>query len=154
MQEMRGTSRDIKVWASDPSKTTARRVTDVKVSSRYRPESQSGSFVLRPRIKVWMQCQNGFGFGSRFVAILEAVDRTGSIKNAAVEVGWSYRHVWSRIKKAEAALSCTLVTTKLGGQRKDRSELTPDARQIVSRFHELRKRLLDLASRDADFANP
>ncbi len=40
-----------------------------------------------------MQCQNGFGFGSRFVAILEAVDRTGSIKHAAAEVGWSYRHV-------------------------------------------------------------
>jgi len=101
-----------------------------------------------------MQGENGFGFGSRFVAILEAVDRTGSIKHAAVELGWSYRHVWSRIKRAEAALSCLLVTTKLGGQGKDRSELTPEARQIVSRFHELRKRLLDLASRDADFANP
>jgi len=101
-----------------------------------------------------MQGEDGFGFGSRFVAILEAVDRTGSIKHAAAELGWSYRHVWSRIKRAEGALGCTLVTTKLGGQGKDRSELTPDARRIVSRFHELRTRLFDLASRDADFANP
>jgi molybdate transport system regulatory protein len=101
-----------------------------------------------------MQCPNGFGFGSRFIAILEAVDRTGSIKHAAAEVDWSYRHVWSRVKKAEEALACTLVTTQLGGLGKDRSELTPAARQIVSRFHELRTRLLDLASRDPDFANP
>jgi molybdate transport repressor ModE-like protein len=101
-----------------------------------------------------MQCDNGLGFGSRFVVILEAVDRTGSIKHAAAEVGWSYRHVWSRIKRVEAALGCTLVTTKLGGQGKDRSELTPAGRGVMSRFYELRTRLLDLASQDADFANP
>src|SRR4051812_49810298 len=109
---------------------------DVKTTTRSRSEPQLGSPILRPRIKVWMQSENGFGFGSRFVAILEAVDRTGSIKHAAAELGWSYRHVWSRIKRAEEALGCTLVTTKLGGQGKDRSELTPAARGVVSRFHE------------------
>ena len=101
-----------------------------------------------------MQAPNGFGFGSRFIAILEAVDRTGSIKHAAADVGRSYRHVWSRVKRAEEALSCTLVTTHLGGPDKDRSELTPAARHVVSRFHELRTRLLSLASRDPDFSDP
>ncbi len=101
-----------------------------------------------------MQAPNGFGFGSRFIAILEAVERTGSIKHAAAAVGWSYRHVWSRIKRAEEALACTLVTTQLGGPDRDRSELTPAARHVVSRFHELRTRLWGLASRDPDFANP
>jgi molybdate transport system regulatory protein len=129
-------------------------VNDVGVSSSSRRESQPAGIVLRPRIKVFMQAENGFGFGSRFVAILEAVHRTGSIKHAAAEQGWSYRHVWSRIKRAESALGCRLVTTRLGGQGKDRSELTPEAIQIISRFHEVRNRLLDLASRDADFANP
>jgi molybdate transport repressor ModE-like protein len=101
-----------------------------------------------------LQSPSGFGFGSRFVAILEAVERTGSIKHAAAEVGWSYRHVWNRVKRAEEAIGCVLVTTQLGGPGKDRSGLTPDARRIVSRFHELRNRLLDLASRDPDFAGP
>ena len=123
-------------------------------SSTRRPEPQPGIPALRPRIKVWMQAPNGFGFGSRFIAILEAVERTGSIKHAATEVGWSYRHIWSRIKRAEEALACTLVTTQLGGPDRDRSELTPAARHIVSRFHELRTRLWGLASRDPDFANP
>jgi molybdate transport repressor ModE-like protein len=101
-----------------------------------------------------MQSPSGFGFGSRFIAILEAVERTGSIKHAAAEVGCSYRYIWNRVKRAEAALGCVLVTTQLGGPGKDRSELTPDARRIVSRFHDLRTRLLALASRDPDFANP
>jgi len=126
----------------------------VKSPPRSHAKSLQSAPCLRPRIKVWMQCESGFGFGSRFVAILEAVDRTGSIKHAAAELGWSYRHVWSRIKRAEEALGCTLVTTRLGGQGKDRSELTPDSRGVVFRFHELRGRLLALASRDEDFANP
>jgi molybdate transport system regulatory protein len=129
-------------------------VNDVKVSSSSRRGSRAGGIALRPRIKVWVQAENGFGFGSRFIAILEAVHRTGSIKHAAAEQGWSYRHVWSRIKRAEAALDFALVTTQLGGAGKDRSELTPEARQIVSRFHEWRTRLLNLASRDPDFADP
>jgi molybdate transport system regulatory protein len=127
---------------------------DVKVSTRSRPEPQRRNPILRPRIKVWLQSPNGFGFGSRFIAILEAVDRTGSIKHAATEVGWSYRYVWNRIKAAEDALACPLVTTLLGGPGKDRSELTPAARQIVARFHDLRARLLNLAARDPDFASP
>src|SRR5262249_39578369 len=85
---------------------------DGKSPTRPRTEPQPGLPTLRPRIKVWMQAPNGFGFGSRFIAILEAVDRTGSIKHAAADVGWSYRHVWSRIKRAEEALACTLVTTQ------------------------------------------
>src|SRR5947209_4413116 len=124
--------------SGDLSSPAAWRVLDVKVSPRSQAGSQQGGPRLRPRIKVWMQSENGFGFGSRFVAILEAVDRTGSIKHAAAELGWSYRHIWSRIKKAEVALGCTLVTTQLGGPDKDRSELTPAARHILSRYPELR----------------
>src|SRR4051812_13596704 len=127
---------------------------DVKTTTRSRSEPQLGSPILRPRIKVWMQSANGFGFGSRFVGILEAVDRTGSIKHAAAEVGWSYRHVWSRIKRAEEALGCPLVATRVGGQGNERSELTPEAHAVVSRFRELRTRFLTLASRDPDFADP
>src|SRR4051794_17267685 len=69
---------------------------DMNVSSRPRPVPKTepepqpqaqaqpppARPVLRPRIKVWLQGPNGFGFGSRFVAILEAVDRIGSIKHA------------------------------------------------------------------------
>jgi molybdate transport repressor ModE-like protein len=101
-----------------------------------------------------LQCDNGLGFGSRFIAILEAVERTGSIKHAAADLGWSYRHVWSRIKEVETALGCKLVTTRLGGQGKDRSELTTAGRDVVSAFHQLRSRLLDVTSRDAEFRKP
>ena len=110
-----------------------------------------GPMRLRPRIKVWLQCENGVGFGSRFVAILEAVERTGSIKHAAADRGWSYRHVWSRIKRIEGALGCRLVTSKLGGSGSERSGLTAEGRDVVARFHALRGQLLALASREAAF---
>jgi molybdate transport system regulatory protein len=126
----------------------------MRVSDRFPIEPGHGAARLRPRIKVWLQCENGLGFGSRFVAILEAVDRTGSIKHAAADLGWSYRHVWSRIKEVEAALGDKLVVTRRGGQGTDRSELTPFGHDAVSRFRELRGRLLKLASREEEFGQP
>jgi hypothetical protein len=47
-----------------------------------------------------------------FGEILRAVDRTGSIKQAAAEMGKNYRHVWARIKEADAARGGTLVETR------------------------------------------
>ena len=72
----------------------------MKPSPRSKATSPPAGPYLRPRIKVWLQCENGFGFGSRFIAILEAVDRTGSIKHAAAELGWSYRYAWNRVKRS------------------------------------------------------
>src|SRR6478735_6959070 len=92
--------------SGEPRNSTPWRVPEMRSPARHPTQPQQEAPRLRPRIKVWMQCDNGLGFGSRFVAILEAVDRTGSIKHAAADLGWSYRHVWSRVKRAEAALGC------------------------------------------------
>jgi len=37
--------------------------------------------------------------------VLQAVERTGSIKEAAAELDKSYRHVWARVKEAEQTFS-------------------------------------------------
>jgi molybdate transport system regulatory protein len=42
------------------------------------------------------------------------VDRTGSIKQAVASLGKGYRHVWTRIKEAEASLGGILVETRRG----------------------------------------
>jgi hypothetical protein len=79
---------------------------------------------LRPRVKVWFEAADGSGFGSGLVAILQAVERAGSIKRAADDLGRSYRHIWDRIKSAERALGRPLVSTQVGGQGAQRSQLT------------------------------
>jgi len=96
-----------------------------------------------PRAKVWLERNGRYVFGLGISNILKAVARTGSIKQAANEVGKSYRHVWSRIKQVERDLGEALVETKVGGHDPHRSELTDTARQLIARFDDLRDRVFE-----------
>lgn len=82
---------------------------------------------MAPRVKVWLESQGNYAFGFGIAEILQAVDRARSIKQAAGDLGKSYRYVWGRIKKAEKTLGQQLVETQIGGKDAQRSTLTPAA---------------------------
>src|SRR5438046_421210 len=55
---------------------------------------------LVPRVKVWLEAEGRYAFGFGLCEMLQAVDKTGSIKQAAARLGKSYSYVWGRIKEA------------------------------------------------------
>ena len=89
---------------------------------------------VKPRVKLWLEKNDEYAFGLGISNILEAVNNTGSIKEAAASLGKSYRHVWSRIKAAESALGVPLVATRVGGEGTQRSNLTDSARLLVQEY--------------------
>jgi molybdate transport system regulatory protein len=89
-------------------------------------------------VKVWLEAGGKYAFGFGLCEMLQAVGRTGSIKQAAADLDKSYRYVWGRIKEAERALGRQLVETQVGGRDTQRSSLTPVAREMVTAFLELR----------------
>lgn len=97
---------------------------------------------LTPRVKVWIELDGDYVFGHGIAEILDAVEATGSLKEAAAKIGKSYRHVWSRVKEAEEALDRQLVETHVGGQGTKRSFLTDNARKLLESFVALRERML------------
>jgi molybdate transport system regulatory protein len=99
---------------------------------------------VAPRIKVWIEIDGSYVFGRGISDILKAVDEAGSIKQAAVSLGKSYRYVWKRIKDAESALGAPLVETQVGGKDAHRSDLTELARTLVEEFDRLRARMGEL----------
>jgi molybdate transport repressor ModE-like protein len=99
---------------------------------------------LAPRVKVWLETEGHYVFGFGVAEILQAVDRAGSIKQAATDLGLSYRYVWGRIKDAERALSRQLVEAHVGGAGTRRSSLTSEARRLLPAFLALRSRMLQL----------
>ena len=103
---------------------------------------------LRPRIKVWLETDGRYAFGFGMSEILRAVDKHGSIKQAAGALGKSYRYVWGRLKEAERALGQTLVETHVGGKDLQRSFLTPAARQLVDDFLAIRHRMIQVADQE------
>jgi molybdate transport system regulatory protein len=114
-------------------------------AARRRPARPPG---LAPRVKVWLEAGGAYAFGLGVAEILRAVDRTGSIKHAARAVGKSYRHVWGRVKQAEAALGRRLVETQVGGRGVQRSGLTPEARRLAEHFLAFRARVAALAAQE------
>src|SRR5690348_1413506 len=87
---------------------------------------------LVPRVKVWLEYRGRYAFGFGLAEILQAVERAGSFKQAACDLGKSYRYIWGRIKQAEIVLGQQLVQTQVGGKEQKRSSVTPAARQLVA----------------------
>jgi molybdate transport system regulatory protein len=104
--------------------------------------------VPAARVKVWIEVDGAYVFGRGICAILQAVRDSGSIKQAADDVGKSYRHVWARIKAAEQAIGDSLVVSRVGGSKTRRSELTPLAEELVADFARLRASLIETTERE------
>ena len=103
--------------------------------------SKKNAQPLSPRVKVWLEIDGDYVFGWGICEILQAVGEAGSIKDAAVQLGKSYRYVWGRVKDAEAAIGEPLVETRVGGVIEQRSDLTPLATQLIQDFIEFRARM-------------
>lgn len=105
------------------------------------PREKRHPLAITPRAKIWLEVDGDYVFGLGICRILEAVDETGSIKEAAAGVGKSYRHVWSRIKEVEQKLGIPLVATQVGGGDARRSTLTESARQLASCYRQMRQQV-------------
>ncbi len=118
----------------------------VKSTSAVRSKSATKTTAqIRPRVKVWLEVGDDYVFGWGICEILLTVRETGAIKEAAAQLGKSYRYVWGRVKDAEATLQQPLVETRVGGVVEQRSDLTPLANQLVEDFVAFRSRMLDVA---------
>ena len=103
---------------------------------------------LVPRVKVWLETEGHYALGFGLSQILQSVEKAGSIKQAAEDLGKSYRYIWGRIKEAERALRAQLVVTQVGGHGSQRSLLTPAARLLVRDFLSVRRRMQALVVRE------
>lgn len=106
---------------------------------------------LSPHVKFWLELDGERVFCPGVCQILQAVDETGSIKQAAARVGRSYRFVWGRLKQAEQAFGEPLVSARVGGRDENRSCVTPAGRELMESFLTLRRRIFDVV--DAEFAD-
>ncbi len=91
------------------------------------------------RSKIWLEIDKEpvFGRGRRY--LLEAIDKHGSINQAARMVNISYKKAWSHIKAMEDRLGMSLVECRTGGKSGGGAALTDEAREFLKRYGELEK---------------
>ena len=96
-----------------------------------------------PAFKVWMETDDGYVFGPGVYSLLKRIMEVGTLKEAATELGMSYRYAWGLIKKAEEKLGEPLLTAHKGGRSGGGgAELTERGEQFLVEFQKLREQII------------
>jgi len=82
------------------------------------------SFSLK--YKIWLVSADGEGvIGDGRWKLLTSIEKNGSLKAAAEELGISYRKAWGDLRSAEKKIGCKLIERHRGGKDGGKSLLTP-----------------------------
>ena len=91
-----------------------------------------------PRIRVVSDSQIALGPGK--VDLLEEIERSGSISQAARELGLSYRRAWTLVDTMNKSFKSYLVEGSAGGGKGGGSHLTPLGKKITNTTKQRKKR--------------
>jgi molybdate transport system regulatory protein len=105
-----------------------------------RPQSPVNSPGIRFRVDFNDRCSVGIGK----VSLLEAIARTGSLSQAARDIGMSYRRAWLLIDSMKAEFDTPVVSAMAGGSGGGGAQLTSFGRDLVQAYRELEGRLTSL----------
>ncbi|MEW5844637.1 MAG: LysR family transcriptional regulator [Bacteroidota bacterium] len=75
------------------------------------------------------------------------IDELESIAASAKKMDISYRKAWELVRRAEDDLGFALVCKSRGGSEGGKSELTPDGKQLVEAYRQLRSEFDDSVKR-------
>ena len=76
-----------------------------------------------------------------FIKMLELVDITGSLQNAASAMKLSYTTTWKKLNSVEKAISEPLIIRTSGGENGGGSELTEKGRELLLRYKKMKEEL-------------
>ena len=78
-------------------------------------------------------------FGPGLNELLGGVERTGSLRSAAKEMGMAYSKAWRIMGDAEGALGFPLLEKKTGGVHGGGATLTKKARELIAAYDDFQK---------------
>jgi len=100
--------------------------------------------VLRPRLRVLRGPEVALGPGK--VALLEAIDRAGSLAAAARSLGMSYMRAWTLVRTMNRSFRAPLVRAVRGGAGRGTTRLTAAGAAVVSLYRDIEARGLRAAA--------
>jgi len=101
---------------------------------------------VEPHAKLWVEHDGKLVLSEYRVRLLQLIEDTGSLADAAAAMQLSYRRAWGKIREIEQNLGLKLVESAAGGAGGGGSRLTPDGRRLVARFRQFQ----DAVSRDLE----
>ncbi len=101
---------------------------------------------MRVNYKVWIENDQGqLIIGEGLLALLTAIEKTGSIYKASKELDMSYRTAWGKLKKLEERIGLQLAEKRLGGKGGGGTVLTKRGIELLEGFNRLDKEIAKFA---------
>lgn len=97
--------------------------------------------ATRIRTKVWLEVEGQFVVGDGGLQLLLGIARDGSLAAAVRRIGWSYRHAWGYLRRAERALGAPLTRPRPGKGASRGTRLTEDGLGVLNRLVDARRRV-------------
>jgi molybdate transport system regulatory protein len=94
---------------------------------------------VRVKMRIWVDKDGQEIIGPGIYNILKTLEETGSIASAARKLGYSYKFIWTYIKKLEDVLGVPLVESRRGGKERGVTELTEVGKLLLSYYESMSK---------------
>lgn len=89
--------------------------------------------ALKVKSKIWIEFQEEVVFGLGRIKLFQAIEKTGSMSQAAAVLGMSYRAAWGKVTATEERLSLQLVERQQGNRRNG-TRLTPAGKELLHHY--------------------
>ena len=93
------------------------------------------NLIIKGHLSIENEKGHLMGMGKK--QLLEKIKETGSIKAAATEMQFSYRHAWEMIKKMNAISDAPLVIKNAGGSSGGGSIVTKEGEELIAYYIKL-----------------
>ncbi|XPV67875.1 MAG: winged helix-turn-helix domain-containing protein [Halarcobacter sp.] len=104
---------------------------------------------MEAKVKIWIEDDlRNLIFGGGKTEVLEYIDQTGSIKDAAEKVGMNYKKAWNHIKILQENVADDLVLVNKGSN--GGTQLTPKARELIQAYKILQHDINQFAKKRFD----
>lgn len=97
---------------------------------------------MRLRVDLGPECSIGPGK----IALLEQIERSGSLSQAARVLKMSYRRAWLLLEDLNRTLNQPVTTASVGGAGGGGAHITPFGRQVTAAFREVERAALGSAT--------
>lgn len=93
---------------------------------------------MRVAYKIWLE-NEGKAFGEGPYRLLKGVEKTGSLHQASMEMGMSYRKAWITLNACEKRLGFQLIERRVGGASGGGSQITVQGKEFIKQYEQFRE---------------
>jgi molybdate transport system regulatory protein len=96
--------------------------------------------AFRVNGSLWLEGNGTRFFGPGPVELLQLIEETGSINQAAKKMGMSYKKAWEIVSRLNEKVGSPMVITATGGEKGGGSTISEEAKQMIEWYVSLREK--------------